>query len=153
MKLILAFLALLALTAGTSLTARHRPVTLDNMQAEYKSLAEVKPVLVNSGDRAIFLLQKECGEVDLTYIEQEYWSFSDPRPCPDYAPIEIEPGRRYSPPSPIMRGDLGDGNFYEDKQGQAGRYRMTISYSFTPSYQDGKPELAHKLVKEFRIVR
>ncbi|HEX8651836.1 MAG TPA: hypothetical protein VF708_13435 [Pyrinomonadaceae bacterium] len=147
-------LALIILVQPDVAFAQQSSVTLENIQAEYKSLAEVKPVLANGWDQPIYLLPKECGEAQVSFVKDGYWSYSDPFDCPQIAaPIEIKPGEIYSFPSLLMRLEQAEGEFYEQREGVPGRYVIEVSYSLNPTFRHGRPELRYLVTKEFRIVK
>lgn len=72
--------------------------------------------------------------------------------CPGFEPIEIMPGGRYELPSPVMRAGE-EGQFSEDKDRPPDKYITAISYSLSPSYGAGKPELGRSLSKKFSFIR
>ena len=147
-------LALIILVQPNVAFAQQSSVTLENVQAEYNSLAEVKPVLANGWDQPIYLLPKECGETQVSFAEDGYWSYSDPFDCPQMvSPIEIKPGEIYSFPSPVMRFEQAEGKFYEQREGVPGKYVIEVSYSLNPTFRNGRPELRYSVTKEFRIVK
>ena len=133
--------------------AQYQSVTLENVHTEYKSLDEVKPVLVNAGDKSIFLRPEECGEILVTDIDGEYWWNSGTWECLEIGPIEIKPGERYQFPGLVIRFEQEEGKFIEETEGKPGKYEMMVSYSFSPTYRNGKPEMKHTIRKEFSIVR
>jgi hypothetical protein len=134
--------------------AQQPPVSLENIQLEYKNLAEVKPILVNAGDKPIYLLPKECGEVLVTFLSDEYWWDKELKDCPEVVePIEIKAGESYHVPSLVIRIEQDEGKFIEERVGSPGKYRITISYSFNPTYRDGKPEMKRSISKEFTIIK
>ena len=151
--LIIVITFLIHISQDTAL-AQQSSVMLDNIRAEYKSLTEVKPILINVGDESIYLLPKECGEAQVSYLGGEYWWDSDFKDCPEVAnPIEIKPGEIYHIPSLVIRLEVDEGEFIEERNGKPGEYKITISYSFNPTYRNGKPELRRSISKEFRIVK
>jgi hypothetical protein len=134
--------------------AQQPSVTLENIQAEYKSLAEVKPILMNVIDKPIYLLPKECGEAQVSFLSGEYWWDSDLKDCPEFLnPVEIKPGEIYHIPSLVIRIEEDEGKYREERIGIPGKYKVTISYSYNPTYRDGKPELRRSISKEFSIIK
>ena len=134
--------------------AQQPSVTMENVQAEYKSLAEVRPVLFNSEDKPIYLLPTECGEALVISLGDGTAGgySSDLKPCPEVvSPIEVKPGEIYHLPGLVLRLEVDEGEFVEERNGQPGKYQITISYSFKPTYRDGKPQLKISITKEFRI--
>lgn len=123
MKILFIFIAAFLLhTSQSAALAQQPPVSLQNIQLEYKSLAEVKPILANTGDRPIYLLPKECGEVLVSFLDGEYWSDSDLKDCREAVePIEIRPGEIYHAPALVMRIEQDEeGKFIEDRVGSPG---------------------------------
>jgi hypothetical protein len=155
MKTLFIFITALLLHTGQSVALAQQPsVSLQNVQLEYKSLAEVKPILVNTGDRSIYLLPQECGEALVSFLNGEYWWYSDLKDCPEAVePIEIKAGEIYHAPSLVLRIEQDEEKFIEDRVGRPGTYRIIISYSFTPIYRDGKPEMKRSISKKFTITK
>lgn len=134
--------------------AQQPSVSLENVQAEYKSLAEVKPVLVNAGDEPIYLRPEECGEVLVSATDGEYaWWDTTLKVCPEVNPIEIKPGERYRFPGLAIRFEQDEGKFIEATTVKPGKYEMMVSYSFSPTYREGKPVMKHTIRKEFSITK
>ena len=151
---LLSLAALLAYMNQGAAFAQRPSVRFENVQAEYRSLAEVNPILVNAEDKPIYLLPKECGEAKVWFLVNDYWWDSDQKDCPEVAqPIEIKSGEVYHIPSLVVRVDNNDGTFAEDKKGSPRRYRITISFSYNPTYRNGSPELKLSVEKEFRIIK
>ncbi|MCA1592269.1 MAG: hypothetical protein LC754_06385 [Acidobacteria bacterium] len=132
MKTLLVFVSIVAFASPSSVPAQQQSVALENI---------------------IYLLQKECGEPQLTFVEDKYWVWSYSVECPKFEPVEIKPGERYQLPSPIMRIEIDEDKFREDKGGPPGKYIIAISYSFNPSYVAGKPEMGYSLSQKFSIIR
>ena len=152
MKTFLIAITLLLLLNGSQVLAQRQLITLKNVQLEYRSLAEVKPVLMNDGDESIFLWPQDCGEALVSFLTGEYWWDSDVKPCPkSVKPIEVKPGRSYNVPALVVRFEL-EGQFREERTGHPGKFKLTISYSFKPFYRKGPPQFKESVSREFAIV-
>lgn len=142
--------------------AQKSSVVLKNMQAEYRSLAEVAPILVNEGDKPIYLLPEDCGEAQVLIAGHQVWEPSDPLDCPQSVdPIEIKPGESYHIPSLVWRLEVDKGKWNEERKGSAGKWKIVMHYSLNPIHRqvnhNGPPQLKVKYVKwvekEFSIVK
>jgi hypothetical protein len=140
--------------ASSSTYAQRQFVHLTNLKDEYKSLSEVKPVILNKGHQSIYLWPQECGEAMVSYRSGEYWDDSDLKPCEKLVkPIEIKPGHSYCfPPLVIRFEEAEEGRFREERIGKPGDFRITVSYSFKPFYKNGAPQLRESVSKDFSLV-
>jgi hypothetical protein len=153
MKTFLIAIVLLLLVNANQSLAQRQFIRMKNVQPEYKSLTEVKPVLVNDGKQSIFLWPQECGEALVSYLAGEYWWDSDVKPCSkSIKPIEIKPGRSYDVPALVLRFELEPGQFREERIGKPAKFKITLSYSFKPFYRKGPPQFKESISKEFAIV-
>jgi hypothetical protein len=65
-KAVFLLLCLLCLLCtGQSVHGQEHAVRLDRIEGEYKSLTDLKPVLVNDTDQSIYLLPGDCGQAQL----------------------------------------------------------------------------------------
>ena len=152
MKTILLVFTLFICT--NTVIGQREEVSITNVQAQYKSLGEVKAILVNSGKQPIYLLPEECGEALVSFMSEEHWWPSDEKPCPRIVEsIEIKPGGKYEIPRLVIRLEQSEeGKYVEDLKGMPGKFKIEISYSFKRVRRNGVPQLKEKVEKEFEIV-
>jgi hypothetical protein len=149
-----AFLIIAVLLASAGQCAAQREfVAFENVDAEYKSLAEVHPVVANRGPKTIYLWPQNCREALVSHLQRDgYWSYSDAKPCPRITkPIVLKRGQTYRLPPLVLRWDFVD-HFEENRVGGPGKFKIEMFYSFRPVYTDGPPQMRETLTKEFTIV-
>jgi len=148
------FLIMAVLLAGAGRTIAQREfVAFENVDAEYRSLADVHPVVANRGHQTIYLWPQDCREALVSWLQRDgYWDDSDRKPCPNVTkPIALKPGKTYRLPPLVIRIDLVD-HFIENRVGKPGKFKIAMFYSFRPVYHNGPPQMRETLTKEFSIV-
>lgn len=149
-----AFLIIIVLLAGASRAVAQREfVAFENVNAEYKSLVDVHPVVANRGRQTIYLWPQNCREALVSYLGRDgYWYAGDPKPCPRITrPIVLKPGQTYRVLPLVIRFDVVD-HFEENRVGVPGKFRIAMFYSFRPVYINGPPHLRETVTREFTIV-
>jgi hypothetical protein len=146
----------IALLVGSAsqVLAQQQFISFKNVQLEYKSLADVKPVLKNDGKKSIFLWPEQCGEALVSFSNgKDRWD-SDLKECsPSFKPIKVKPGRSYDVPALVLRFERAEGQFVEDTIGKPGKFKITVSYSYKPYYRLGRPQLKESISREFAIIQ
>jgi hypothetical protein len=146
---------LLAVVLGTlaPCAAQRQFVAFENVRPEYKSLADVRPIVANRGRQRIYLWPQNCGQGLVSWLQQDgYWYDSDRKPCRHSSrPIILKPGQTYRLPPLVIRMDLID-HFYENRVAKPGKFKITMYYSFRPVYRHGPPQLRETVAQEFSIV-
>jgi hypothetical protein len=149
-----AFLIVTVLLAGASRSVAQREfVAFENVDAEFKSLADVHPVVANRGRQTIYLWPQNCREALVSHLQRDgYWYDGDRKPCPRITkPIVLKPGQTYRILPLVMRVDFVD-HFDENRVGVPGKFKIAMFYSFRPVYTKGPPHMRETLTKEFTIV-
>jgi hypothetical protein len=153
------FLLLCLLCAGPSVDGQEHSVRLDRIEGEYKSLTELKPVLVNDTEQSIYLLPDDCGQAQLwLHYMNKTWRQSISKDCfADEPPIEIQRGEKYQIPALIWRPLWTyDGKLIE-RTTFPGLYRIVMRYSLKrPPYKRSLPYLKSRadiltVSKEFTL--
>jgi hypothetical protein len=154
------FLLLGLFCTGQSAHGQKRSVRLDRIEGEYKSLTDLKPVLVNDTDQSIYLLPEDCGQAQLwLHYMNRNWMQGISKDCFAEETInEIKPGATYQIPTLIWRPlRTYDGNLIE-RTTFPGLYRIVMRYSFKrPPDKPLRPYLKSKaeilmVSKEFTLV-
>jgi hypothetical protein len=144
MRTILFFaLSWLLFTSSHNISHVQQPtVALKGATGDYKSLDELKPLLVNESDKSIYLFPEDCGRAYLwLYYLNKTWRQSISKVC--YGDIiEVKPGASYEIPALVWRPlRTYDGKLIEKKT-FPGKYRMVIRYSLTDLHiKPSKPRL------------
>ena len=138
--------------AGQCLAQREF-VAFENVNAEYKSLADVHPAVANRGRQTIYLWPQNCREALVSHLQSDgYWYDSDRKPCRRITkPIVLKPGQTYRLPPLVIRFDFLD-HFEENRIAGPGKFKIAMFYSFRPVYRSGPPQMRETLTKEFTIV-
>ena len=148
------FLIVAVLLSGAGRCVAQREfVAFENVDSEYKSLADVHPVVANRGRQTIYLWPQNCREALVSHLQRDgYWYESDLKPCPRITkPIVLKPGQTYRIPPLVIRWDFVD-HFEENRVGGPGKFKIALFYSFRPVYTNGPPRMRETLTKEFTIV-
>jgi hypothetical protein len=155
---LLALVSLLILGAQDSSFAQKPKLVLKEAQREYKTLNDIKAILVNESDKSIYLLPEDCGEacVWLFYMNKT-WSQSMSSGCVESdTSIEIKSGESYKIPSLVWRPlRTYEGKLIERKN-FPGKYKIEMRYSLTLIKRLGKPQLRQRVSvtsEEFIIVQ
>jgi hypothetical protein len=141
--LLLAFVVLMELSV---LSAAQPDVILQGVAGEYGSLDEIKPVLVNGGNRSIHLLPEDCGEAQLLlfYMNRDWREGVGPTCSRDTPSIEVKSSEHYQIPPLVWRPLITrDGKVIERKS-FPGRYRIVMRYTLEPTQPEGKPRLRYR---------
>ena len=122
--------------------AQQSAVVLKGVTGDYKSLDEIKPLLVNETDESIYLFPEDCGRAYLwLHYMNKTWRQSISKVC--YGDIiEVKPGAIYEIPALVWRPlRTNDGKLIE-KKAFPGKYKMVMRYSLTDlNIKPGKPRL------------
>src|SRR4051794_25420615 len=83
-------------------------VAFENVDAEYRSLADVHPVVTNRGRQTIYLWPQDCREALVSWLQRdEVWYDSDREPCPRTTKaIVLKQGQTYGLPPLVIRFDF-----------------------------------------------
>jgi len=143
------------LAGATRCAAQREFVAFENVKTEYKTLADVHPVVANRGHRPIYLWPQNCREALVSWLQRDgYWYDSDNKPCPRITkPITLKPSRTYRLPPLVIRFETGENQLKENPDGKPGKFKITMFYSFRPVYVHGAPQMRETLTKEFAIVQ
>ena len=146
-------IVIVILMGATRGAAQRQFVAFENVQPEYKTLADVRPVVANRGREPIYLWPQECGEVLVSWLQKDGWWEGDRKPCPRIRKsIKIKPGASYQVAPLVIRTEFGESDFHENRVGKLGKFRISMSYSFRPVYRTGPPRLKESISWEFSIV-
>jgi hypothetical protein len=145
---LLLVLALLLLSFNQNTAYAQQPsIVLKGVQDKYKSLDEVKPVLVNESDVSIYLLPEDCGEpiLWLHYMNRN-WVQGIGKGCyGDDTAKEIKPGESYQIPALVWRPLITREGKLIERKSFPGRYIIIVRYSLRPtSIRPSKPWLKFK---------
>ena len=145
-KLLLVSTLLLLLLGQVIAFAQQSKIVLKNVQGEYNNLDEVKPVLVNEGDKPIYLSLTRCGEANLSllYMNKTWVDGMSADCAEESAPVALKPGESYQLPSLVWRPLRDNGKLIERKN-FPGKYRVEVIYSFDPSDVESKKPKRPKL--------
>ena len=141
------------LTSAIQCAAQRQYIAFENVKPEYKTLADVRPVVANHGHQRIYLWPQNCREALVSYLQSDgYWYDSDRKPCRRITePIVLKPGQSYRVPRLVVRFDFVD-HFVENRVGKPGKFKIAMFYSFRPVYRKGPPQMRETLITEFAIV-
>lgn len=132
--------------------AQQPSIILNGETGEYKSLDEIKPVLVNETDKSLYLFPEDCGQARLwLHYMNNNWRESISKDCAGDM-IEVKPGKSYQIPALVWRPVR-----LVERKTFPGKYIIVIRYSLTPiSSDEFKPRLklrALEVSKEFIIAQ
>ena len=142
--------ASLLITLNQSVSfAQQSKIVLKSVEGEYRNLDEVKPVLVNEGDKPIYLSLTRCGEAHLSlFYMNKTWVDGMPADCAaESASVEVKPGESYQLP-PLVWRPLRDNGKLIERKNFPGKYRVEVIYSFDPpdaeSTRSKRPKLKYR---------
>lgn len=106
-------------------------VVLKGVGDKYKSLDDIKPLLVNETDKSIYLFPEDCGQATLwlRYMNKT-WRQSISKVCYGDV-IEVKPGATYEIPALVWRPLRTHEGELIEKKTFPGKYRMVMRYSLT----------------------
>jgi hypothetical protein len=132
--------------------AQREFVAFENVDAEYKSLADVRPVVANRGRQTIYLWPQGCREALVSWLQSGgYWYDSDRKPCPRITkPLVLKPGQTYRLPPLVIRLDFVD--HFENRTGKPGKFKIAMFYSFRSVYRNAPPQMRETLTEDFTIL-
>jgi hypothetical protein len=109
-------------------------IILSGVQGEYKSLDEIKPVLVNKSGHSIYLLPEDCGEARLSlfYMNKNWRTDVSPTCSKDTAPIEVKSDESYPIPSLVWRPLITREGKLIERKNFPGRYKIIMRYTLEP---------------------
>ena len=129
------------------------PERIKNVSGQYKHYSQVKPVLVNGGDRPIFLNPFKFGAAQVSHLNKdtgkwEPWSGLQERAETNPPLIKIESRKRHS----VL---VNWGLFVDDMAlPPKGRYKIRLQYSLEPWSTEETPKQIYTIEsKEFCIAQ